>query len=240
MLLAVCWAWIDIDESTATLAIIPQVCFEAAPSLKGSRRPEAVASITVVWALAILAVILRLFSRKIASVRYGMDDYLIVLGLVSNSVLAYDRSFVQVRMMNRVSDIFVWTCGWLHLRYASCRICFIGHSAPETDWSCVGGDSGFGEHMIRLNLAEITRFSKVCRSWLHGLQLGPLSRIPGHFCDSDFLRIGQFDHQTLDPELLSAHLSFPKNDDHRLYSRFLHHGLGNYILFPYRLQLQAH
>lgn len=35
--------------------------------------------------MSILAVILRLIARKISSAKYGMDDILIVVGLVSNS-----------------------------------------------------------------------------------------------------------------------------------------------------------
>lgn len=67
-----------------TLAIIPQLCVKEVPSLKESRWAEAAASIAVVWTMSIIAVILRLIARKISSAKYGVDDILIVVGLVSN------------------------------------------------------------------------------------------------------------------------------------------------------------
>lgn len=66
------------------MAIIPQLCVKEVPSLKESRWVEAAASISVVWTMSIIAVILRFIARKISNAQYGMDDILIVIGLVSN------------------------------------------------------------------------------------------------------------------------------------------------------------
>lgn len=78
------WFWTDLNK-IETLAIIPQLCVTAVPSLKESRWAEAAASISVVWTMSILAVILRLIARKMSNAKYGMDDILIVVGLVSNN-----------------------------------------------------------------------------------------------------------------------------------------------------------
>lgn len=67
------------------MAIIPQLCVKEVPSLKESRWAEAAASISVVWTMSIIAVVLRLIARKISNAKYGVDDILIVVGLVSNN-----------------------------------------------------------------------------------------------------------------------------------------------------------
>ena len=72
-------------QTIETLAIIPQLCVKVVPSLKESRWAEAAASIAVVWTMSIIAVILRMIARKMSNAKYGMDDTLIVVGLVSNN-----------------------------------------------------------------------------------------------------------------------------------------------------------
>ena len=68
----------------ATLLAARELCTAAVPRLNDSRQPEAVGSIIVMLVLATLAVVLRLLSRKISAARFGIDDYLIVLALVSH------------------------------------------------------------------------------------------------------------------------------------------------------------
>ena len=69
----------------ATLAAAGKLCTTAVPSLNDSRQPEILAAMVVMMALSTIAVVLRLISRKISAARYGVDDGLIVLALVSIS-----------------------------------------------------------------------------------------------------------------------------------------------------------
>ena len=69
----------------ATLAAAGKLCTAAVPSLNDSRQPEILAAMIVMMALSTIAVVLRLISRKISTARYGVDDGLIVLALVSIS-----------------------------------------------------------------------------------------------------------------------------------------------------------
>lgn len=77
-------------QNLETLAIIPQLCVNEVPSLKESRWAEAAASISVVWTMSIIAVVLRLIARKISNAKYGMDDILIVVGLVSDKSAGHE------------------------------------------------------------------------------------------------------------------------------------------------------
>ncbi len=67
----------------ATLAAAGKLCTAAVPSLNDSRQPEILAAVIVMMALSTIAVVLRLISRKISAARFGIDDGLIVLALVS-------------------------------------------------------------------------------------------------------------------------------------------------------------
>ena len=69
----------------ATLAAARKLCTAAVPSLNDGRQPEILAAMIVMMALSTIAVVLRLISRKISAARYGVDDGLIVLALVSIS-----------------------------------------------------------------------------------------------------------------------------------------------------------
>ena len=51
-----------------------------------NRKTETIASVATVWALAVLAVALRLMSQRISAARYGMEDVLIVVALVSDQL----------------------------------------------------------------------------------------------------------------------------------------------------------
>lgn len=73
------------------------------PSLKESRWAEAAASISVVWTMSIIAVILRLIARKISNAKYGLDDILIVVGLVSNKSVGHGIPFL---LLLTVLEIF--------------------------------------------------------------------------------------------------------------------------------------
>ena len=61
---------------------MPQLCVDAVPSLAESRVHECMITVTTLCALAIIAVILRLISRKMANTKFGLDDFFIVLGMV--------------------------------------------------------------------------------------------------------------------------------------------------------------
>ena len=68
----------------ATLQAVPKICGDAVPSLKESRRRETDIAVATMMVLAIIAVILRLVSRKISNARFGLDDLFIVLGVVND------------------------------------------------------------------------------------------------------------------------------------------------------------
>ena len=59
-----------------------QYCSSVNPSLKDSKATLLQIIVTICMTLALLAVILRFWSRKIANVRIGRDDWLIVLALI--------------------------------------------------------------------------------------------------------------------------------------------------------------
>ena len=67
----------------ATLAAAGELCTAAVPSLNDSRQPEILAAVIVMMALSTIAVVLRLVSRRISAARFGIDDGLMVLALVS-------------------------------------------------------------------------------------------------------------------------------------------------------------
>ena len=67
----------------ATLAAAGKLCTAAVPSLNNSRQTEILAAVIVMMALSTTAVVLRLISRKISAARFGIDDGLMVLALVS-------------------------------------------------------------------------------------------------------------------------------------------------------------
>ena len=67
----------------ATLTAAGKLCTAAVPSLNDSQQPEILAAVIVMMALSTIAVVLRLISRKISAARFGIDDGLMVLALVS-------------------------------------------------------------------------------------------------------------------------------------------------------------
>ena len=60
-----------------------RICSSAVPWLNDSRQLYVVVSVSVLVALATVAVILRVVARRITKVKFGIDDWLIGLALVS-------------------------------------------------------------------------------------------------------------------------------------------------------------
>ncbi|KAL8751681.1 MAG: hypothetical protein Q9184_005993 [Pyrenodesmia sp. 2 TL-2023] len=59
-----------------------KLCVAALPSLLESRSKELVATVTVMLIIATIAVILRLYARRISRSMLGVDDYLIIVALI--------------------------------------------------------------------------------------------------------------------------------------------------------------
>ncbi|KAL8884651.1 MAG: hypothetical protein Q9215_007353 [Flavoplaca cf. flavocitrina] len=66
----------------STFAAAKDLCLTAIPSLAESRGGELVATVTVLMIIATIAVILRLYARKVSGAKFGTDDYLIVVALI--------------------------------------------------------------------------------------------------------------------------------------------------------------
>ncbi|KAI4100346.1 MAG: hypothetical protein LQ339_005519 [Xanthoria mediterranea] len=66
----------------ATFSVAKDLCLTAIPSLAESRGGELVATVTILMVIATLAVILRLYARKISGTKLGTDDYMIVVALI--------------------------------------------------------------------------------------------------------------------------------------------------------------
>ncbi|KAL8947284.1 MAG: hypothetical protein Q9222_006421, partial [Ikaeria aurantiellina] len=73
------------DADAATLAAARELCISAIPSLTESRGGELVATVTIMLVVATIAVILRLYARKISASRLGADDYLILVALTDEA-----------------------------------------------------------------------------------------------------------------------------------------------------------
>ena len=63
-----------------------KICSNAVPWLNDNRELEIVASISVLLALATVAVVLRVFARRTSKLKFGVDDWLIGVALVSNTM----------------------------------------------------------------------------------------------------------------------------------------------------------
>lgn len=59
------------------------ICIEAVTWMNDNRGPEIVAATATLTVLATIAVILRFLARRIAKAPYGIDDWLILVALVS-------------------------------------------------------------------------------------------------------------------------------------------------------------
>ena len=73
-----------IPLSIETLNFAREVCTSAVPALNDSRAPQVIAVFVIITLLSITSVFLRLISRKISNIKYGWDDYLIIIALVRN------------------------------------------------------------------------------------------------------------------------------------------------------------
>lgn len=65
------------------------MCGDLVPYLNDYRGEELIAFYTIAIALAYIAVIMRFVSRKVASSKIGLDDYLVVVALVRKAPDAY-------------------------------------------------------------------------------------------------------------------------------------------------------
>lgn len=63
------------------------VCAKAAPWLTHSRGPEIFAAIIILTVISTIAFLLRVLARRFAKQPFGVDDWLIVLALVSSSMV---------------------------------------------------------------------------------------------------------------------------------------------------------
>ena len=68
----------------ATLSVAKQLCLGAIPSLNDNKQAELSITVGILMVLAGLAVVLRLYCRRISRMKLGADDYLILLSLVRN------------------------------------------------------------------------------------------------------------------------------------------------------------
>ena len=73
----------DVHCCPESVLMTQRICSNAVPWLKDSRQSVVVASITSLLVLATVAVILRVVARRIAKVKFGIDDWLIGVALVS-------------------------------------------------------------------------------------------------------------------------------------------------------------
>lgn len=65
-----------------SLSVARQLCVAAVPSLVESRGNELVTTIVVMMVIASIAVLLRLYARRISKSKIGVDDVLIIVALV--------------------------------------------------------------------------------------------------------------------------------------------------------------
>ncbi|KAL8854497.1 MAG: hypothetical protein Q9221_000768 [Calogaya cf. arnoldii] len=70
------------DDQAKTFSVAKDLCLTAIPSLAESRGGELVATVTVLMVIATIAVILRLYARKVSGAKFGTDDYLIIVALI--------------------------------------------------------------------------------------------------------------------------------------------------------------
>ncbi|KAL8799507.1 MAG: hypothetical protein Q9182_005845 [Xanthomendoza sp. 2 TL-2023] len=73
----------DRNDQATTLSASRDLCVAAIPSLAvESRGGELVATVTVMMIIASIAVLLRLYARRISAAKLGKDDYLIIVALI--------------------------------------------------------------------------------------------------------------------------------------------------------------
>ncbi|KAL8810886.1 MAG: hypothetical protein Q9200_002234 [Gallowayella weberi] len=76
----------DRNDQATTLSASRDLCVAAIPSLVESRGGELVATVTVMMIIASIAVLLRLYARRISASRFGKDDYMIIVALITSFV----------------------------------------------------------------------------------------------------------------------------------------------------------
>ena len=73
----------DVHCRPESVSTTQRICGNAVPWLRDSRQLNVVVSVCVLLGLATVAVILRVVARRISKVKFGIDDWLIGLALVS-------------------------------------------------------------------------------------------------------------------------------------------------------------
>ena len=66
------------------IASTRSICTKEVPWLNDNRGPEIVTAITIMTLLAIISVILRSIARRVTNIAFGIDDWLIVVSLVTS------------------------------------------------------------------------------------------------------------------------------------------------------------
>ena len=70
-----------------------RICSKAVPWLNETRGPEVVWSLSILLAIATVAVGLRIWARRISKLSFGIDDWLIFVALVSSTLAHKIRQF---------------------------------------------------------------------------------------------------------------------------------------------------
>ncbi|MCJ1463898.1 hypothetical protein MMC07_002507 [Pseudocyphellaria aurata] len=93
------------SDQDITLHLAQGICSEKLPSMNESQQTKIIALIVVLTIASTVAVILRLVARSISTAKYGMDDLLIVIGLLftyglnANELLALPFGFGRHQLM---------------------------------------------------------------------------------------------------------------------------------------------
>lgn len=101
-----------------TQSVARQLCVAAVPKLVENRGNDLVATITVMLVIATLAVLLRLYARRISRSKLGVDDYLILVALVHllPSILTTLWSNDALRFLPMASILLLFLVGGIARR----------------------------------------------------------------------------------------------------------------------------
>ncbi|KAL8636440.1 MAG: hypothetical protein Q9228_006164 [Teloschistes exilis] len=89
------WEVTHLHTAVVTLVAAGKLCINAIPSLVEARGNELVATITIMLIIATLAVILRLYARRISAAKLGPDDYWILIALILTYGLDVNSFFCE-------------------------------------------------------------------------------------------------------------------------------------------------
>ena len=149
----------DVQTWVESLVSTRQICVQAVPWINDNRGPEIVAIITGLTVLSTIAVVLRIMARRISKIKLGVEDYLIIVALVSCS----GKSLCTWHWENL--DLGVWSDHHSIHVYVSCEKLSSAWKGTYLPWTAV--QNGFGRHMLMLDLPEIIAFTKVSNPTVH-------------------------------------------------------------------------